>query len=159
MLRVLVGRQAPASYWLLLYPGGGTSVKADLSGGLHRMRTMNRAHRRFDARRTCHELIAMRALVVEHLLGARLRRVAPDDLALSDIGLGRRELGDDFLRQAGHLRDHPGIEPADPVAQAERAVLGIEPIVEGKHRVARRGPQRLDRVAVSLREMPEIPGP
>jgi len=107
----------------------------------------------------CHELVAMRALSVEHLLGARLRRIAPDDPALADIDFRRRNLRDRVVRQAGHLRDHSGIEPADPVAQAERAVLRIEPVVESQNRVAGLGPERLNCVTVSLREVPEIARP
>src|SRR5260370_31650508 len=91
--------------------------------------------------------------------GTRLRTIESQHLALHDVGLGLGDLCESLIRDAECLRKGLCIVTAHPVADAERAVFRIQPIVEGKDRVTRRRAEGLDCVAVAFGEVPEITRP
>src|SRR5204863_270541 len=80
---------------------------------------------------------AMRPLCIQHANGARFCAIAADHVPLPDVDLGSRNPRDVILGQTQCLRQHPAVQPAHPVAQAECSVLSIQSVIEGKDGVAR----------------------
>src|ERR1700693_3355 len=99
----------------------------------------------------------MRPLSTQHLDGLGFCAVAPDHVSLPDIDLRGWNLGHDLFWQTQDLREHPGIQSAHPVAEAECSVLAIQSIVESENGVARIGAQVLNRMSVTPRKVPEVP--
>ena len=97
----------------------------------------------------------MGSRVVHFAGGTCLRTIHRQHVALHDVGFGFRDLGECFRRDAECLRECLRIVTAHPVADAERAVFRIEPVVKGEDRVTRRRAEGLDCVAMAFRKVPE----
>src|SRR4029077_7463700 len=100
----------------------------------------------------------MRSLAIQSPGRAGLRTIQRQYFALHDIRLGLGDLDEGLRRNAEGLRKHRRIVAAHPVADTERAMLRVEPVVESKDGVTGRRTERLDRVAVAFWKIPEIAG-
>jgi hypothetical protein len=98
----------------------------------------------------------MGSCVVQFAGGTRLRTIQSQHVTLHDVGFGLGDLGESFCRDAECLRERLGIVSTHPVADAERAVFRIEPIVKSKDRVTRRRTEGLDCMTVAFGKIPEI---
>src|SRR5258707_15661624 len=94
--------------------------------------------------------------MVELARHAGLRSVERQHIALHDVSLGLRNLAKGRGGYAKRLRQRLAVVAAHPVAEAERAVLGIEPVIERQNGMAGGCAKRLNRVAVALRKIPEV---
>ena len=100
----------------------------------------------------------MTSPAVELARRAGLRSIQRQHFALHDVGFGLWDPRKGFRRYAEGLRKHQGVVTAHPVADAERAMFRIKPIVKRENGVTRRRTEGLNRVAKAFREIPEIAG-